>query len=520
MNGTHPAQPISRSRPRACVVGAGVGGLVTAIELALAGHDVDLLDAAPAAGGKMREVRVADRLLDCGPTVLTMHWVFEELFARAGTTLAEHVELVPATILARHAWSGGATLDLHADLERTVEAIGAFAGAKDAAGYRAFVAHTQAVYEAVRGPFLLGQRPTLWSMMTSPDVRKLSPLAVDAHRSMMRSLGSFFSDPRLVQLFGRYATYVGSSPFEAPGTLSLIAHVERQGVHYVRGGMARLASALETLARTHGVRIHYGTTATRISTKNGAVRSVVTADGEIAADVVVHAGDVAALVGGRLGADVRDAVSYDFAPGVRSLSALTLATVARATGFPLVRHNVFFGDSSRTEFDDLFRRGTLPQSPTVYVCAQDRHDEATAPAELERLFFIVNAPARADTHPLTSQEIQTCENSITALLASSNLTIEHQERVWMTPTDFAARYPGSQGAIYGRASHGMLSALNRPAARTKVKGLYLAGGSVHPGAGVPMAALSGIAAARAITSDSASIGRSRTAGTAGSTSTA
>ena len=350
-----------------------------------------------------------------------------------------------------------------------------------------------------------------------------SPFAI-AHRSMMRSLASFFTDPRLIQLFGRYATYVGSSPYEAPGTLALIAHVEREGVHYVQGGMARLASALEALAVAHGVRVRYGTSVRQIRVQGGAVRSVVADDDEIPADVVVHAGDVAALASGLLGPDVRRAVSYDFAPAVRSLSALTLATVARASGFPLVRHNVFFGADSRTEFDDLFERGRLPESPTVYVCAQDRTDgdEAAAAAGdgYERLFFIVNAPARADTDPLTPQEIQTCEKSITALLASSNLTLEHEQRVWTTPTDFADRYPGSAGAIYGRASHGMMSALNRPGARTKVRGLYVAGGTVHPGAGVPMAALSGIAAARAIQADSASTERSKTAATAGSTSTA
>lgn len=514
------AQPKSGPRRRVCVIGAGVGGLTAAIELAVAGHEVEVLEAASEPGGKMRQVVVAGQPIDCGPTVLTMHWVFEELFARAGTSLADHVRLVPAEILARHAWQDGGTLDLFADLERSVDAIGTFASAHDARGYRAFVEHTTKIYDAVAGPFLLGQRPSLWSMMTSPTVRQLSPLAVDAHRSMIRSLASFFDDPRLVQMFGRYATYVGSSPFEAPGTLSLIAHVERKGVHYVEGGMAKLSAALANLAAARGVQIRYGAKVEHVETERDSVRSVRSTYGEHRADVVVYAGDVAALGRGLLGESVRKAVDYDFAPARRSLSALTLSAVTRASGFPLVRHNVFFGADTKAEFEDLFVRRSVPRAPTVYVCAQDRSDAPPANADFERLFFIINAPADADVHTLSPEEIQTCENSMNTLLAHSNLTLEHRAQTWMTPSELEARFPGSAGAIYGRTSHGMLAALKRPSARTRVRGLYLAGGTVHPGAGVPMAALSGSAAAQAIGSDLGSTARSKTAATAGSTSTA
>lgn len=504
---------------RVCVIGAGVAGLSAAVELARQGHAVHVLEAAAAPGGKMRELEVAGRAIDSGPTVLTMAWVFEELFARAGAQLKEHVELVPAGILARHAW-GRATLDLHADLEATVDAIGSFAGAANAHGYRAFVAHTARIYDAVRDAFLLGQRPTLWSMLRDPEVRSLSPLALDAHRSMSRSLRSFFPDPRLVQLFGRYATYVGSSPYAAPGTLSLIAHVERAGVHYVRGGMARLAEALQALAVTAGAHVSYGTRVQSIEVRDGRVRAVRTEEAELPADFVVHAGDVAALAGGMLGDAASRAVDYDFPPSSRSLSAMTLSAVAEPDGFPLIRHNVFFAADGKREFEDLFGLRRVPLEPTVYLCAQDREDEVTPRARPERLFFIVNAPADGDRRSYSSEDIHACETSIETLLARSGLQLRWTDRRWTTPSQLAQLFPGSAGAIYGRTSHGMWASMRRPAARTKIGGLMVAGGSVHPGAGVPMAALSGLQAARAVCNDSDSSGRSRAAATVGSTSTA
>ncbi|RYG82230.1 FAD-dependent oxidoreductase, partial [bacterium] len=306
---------------------------------------------------------------------------------------------------------------------------------------------------------------------------------------------------------------------------SLIAHVEREGVHYVEGGMARLAEALVALAEARGVTISYGHRVTSVECARDGVQAVhveTPAGGSSrrAADVIVYAGDVGALARGFLGDAVRKAVDYDYPPAKRSLSALTLSALARTSGFPLVRHNVFFAEDGKAEFDDLFSVRRLPRHPTVYVCAQDRTDTEATPDGAERLFFIVNAPADADVRPLHEQDLLACERALTSLLERSGLTLDWEAKTWTTPTDFENRFPGSQGALYGRTSHGMLAALSRPSARSKLRGLYLAGGSVHPGAGVPMAALSGRSAARAIEADSASSGLWRRAATDGSTSTA
>ena len=195
---------------------------------------------------------------------------------------------------------------------------------------------------------------------------------------------------------------------------------------------------------------------------------------------------------------------------------------ARVSGFPLIRHNVFFSNDSRAEFSDLFTRGRLPAGPTVYVCAQDRDgSDAQAPSGPERLFCIVNAPARPAGRPLTAAEIETCESAAFRLLERCGSAIEPDRRtvVRTTPEDFATAYPSTRGALYGPATHGWKATFAREGATTRLPGLYLAGGSVHPGPGAPMAVLSGRQAALRAAKDLASISRSSPAATRGGTST-
>ncbi len=508
--------------PRATVVGGGVGGLACAIDLARRGLTVTLLERAPVVGGKMRQVEVAGAAIDAGPTVLTMRWVFEGLFTDAGTSLEQEVTLRRLHTLARHAWQDGTRLDLFADIEASAAAIGEFAGAAEARGYREFCRHTEAIFKQVSGPFIASARPTLPSLVGSLGFRGLRGIfKIDFHRSMWKALGDYFKDPRLRQLFGRYATYYGSDPFTAPATLNLIAHVEQAGVWGVEGGMIEVARAMERVARGLGVVVRCGAEVTEIATHNGKVRGVVLADGDaIAADVVVVNGDVQAVAEGRFGADCAAAVK---APPVtrRSLSAVTWTALAETRGLPLLRHNVFFSRDYAAEFADL-RAGRLPAEPTVYICAQDRGDrsdpEASGP---QRTLILVNAPPRGGEGRFVSSEIDACRRTTLQLLSRCGLdmTLEPSASSVTTPNDFAAMFPGTGGALYGAATQGWTDSLTRHAARTKLSGLYLAGGSVHPGAGVPMATLSGRYAAQSVCEDLASTAGWRPAGTAGGTST-
>jgi 1-hydroxycarotenoid 3,4-desaturase len=505
-----PATPGPKARP-VVVIGAGIGGLACAVDLARSGREVLVLERASVAGGKLREVEIDGRPLDAGPTVFTMRWVFDELFAAAGARLEDHLSLRAAEVLARHAWSRDERLDLFADIDRSSDAIDAFSGVGEGARYRDFCSRAGAVFRTLERPFIRGSRPTPLSLATRvgwrglPGLTRISPFA-----TLWSRLGQQFRDPRLRQLFGRYATYCGSSPFLSPATLMLVAHVEQQGVWLVDGGMHRVASAVAGLAERVGATLRFDSHVREIVIRNGRVDGVLVGPEDsprdlefIAADAVVFNGDVAALGAGLLGTNAKRAAA-PVEPAQRSLSAITLNVVGCSQGFPLLRHNVFFGTDYRDEFDAIFQRGGITEAPTVYVCAQDRdHTGACTTEHAERLLCLVNAPARGDSSPLDSQEISRCLQRMNRVLARCGLQIEaaSDRTITTTPSDFERLFPGSGGALYGRASHGWAASFSRPGSRSRIPGIYLAGGTVHPGPGVPMAALSGRQAATSVLSD-------------------
>ncbi len=495
---------------RVIVIGAGVGGLAAAVALAAQGAAVTVLERAAAPGGKMREVPVGDARIDAGPTVFTMRWVFEALFALAGTSLDAELSLARAELIARHAWDDSGHLDLFADLAQSADAIGDFSGARDAHGFLAFSDEARRIYNTLKGPFISSSKTNPLGLTQRVGREGLGGmLHIKPYGTLWKALGKHFRDQRLQQLFGRYATYAGSSPFLSPATLMLIAHVEQDGVWLVEGGMHQLAVTLARLAARHGAEICYATEAAEIEVRNGRVSGVRLAgpDGaRLEADAVVFNGDVSALGAGLLGGDAVRAAAPT-APTDRSLSALTWNLVATTAGLPLVRHSVFFCDDYPAEFRDIFGRQRLPQSPTVYVCAQDRGataaDTAALSGQPERLLLLVNAPAIGDRYAFTPADIARCRDDTYALLQRCGLALEHPDDAChaTTPTEFEQLFPATGGALYGRASHGWRASFQRPGARTKVPGLYLAGGSTHPGAGVPMAALSGSQAAEAVLQD-------------------
>jgi len=520
------SQTVTTAAPRShrvVVVGAGIGGLVSALLLANRGLDVTLVEAAATPGGKMRQILVDDAPVDSGPTVFTMRWVFDQLLAEVGTALESLLKLQPLNVLARHAWRGtSGYLDLFADAQRSADAIAAFSSPAEAQRFLGFCRQAQRVYTQLEGPYIRSERPSLLSMARDLGPKGLMTLAgLGPMSSLWSSLARHFHDPRLQQLFGRYATYCGSSPWSAPATLMLVAQVELDGVWAVDGGMHAVAVALADLAQARGAVLSYGCAVQQILVHNGRASGVRLADGRtLPADSVVFNGDANALAQGLLGPASQHAAPA-VQPSRRSLSAVTWSLRAHASGFPLVRHNVFFDNDYRSEFADIFQRRRLPQQGTVYVCAQDRHDDATGPAGAERLLCLVNAPADGDTRPFDAQETDPCEHRSLALLRHCGLTLQAQPHqvVRTTPADFNRLFPATGGALYGPATHGWMSAFRKPSATSALPGLYLAGGSVHPGPGVPMAAMSGRLAAATLMAHLDSTSRSQRVVISGGTST-
>jgi 1-hydroxycarotenoid 3,4-desaturase len=329
-----------------------------------------------------------------------------------------------------------------------------------------------------------------------------------------------FRDERLRQLFGRYATYCGSSPYLAPATLGMIAQVEADGVWLLTEGLYSLARGLERSARALGVQFRYDSRVLRLELDHGRIAALQLATGErLDARRVVFNGDAAALAAGLLGNAARHAAAA-LPESRRSLSALTWNLVAQTSGAPLAHHTVCFSADYAREFRELFTARRVPTEPTVYLCAQDRDSEGGRHGGgAERLLCLVNAPATGDRNAYSPDEVAACEARMRRQLERCGLALQARPegQVVTTPADFHRLYPGTGGALYGAATHGWRAAFTRPRARTRIPGLYLAGGSAHPGAGMPMAALSGLHAAACVIQDLASTHRSPTMATRGGT---
>ena len=500
--------------PKIVIIGAGIGGLAAALRLSHQGCDVTVLDMHSAAGGKMRTVASPAGPVDAGPTVLTMRPVFHALFADVGENLSEHVTLQPLETLARHYWDDGTKLDLSADPAQSLANVTSAFGAKAGREFSKFSNRAARLFAAFDAPMMRTATPN--QMAVTKTVLRNPALILDMapHRTMAGLLQSSFSNTHLAQLFGRYATYVGGSPYASPAILSLIWQAEAQGVWSIKGGMHQLAQSITTLAEARGAVFQYNTQATRITQQNGRTSGVQTADAHFPADIVLFNGDPRALHAGMLGEGVKAAVQEDQV-SPRSLSAYVHAFAAKPSGVDLAHHTVFFGHDPKAEFAAL-AKGEMPTDATLYMCAQD-HGHKAADA-LQRFEIIMNGPpVLRDAH----KEKPPCQTQIFARLQQFGLTFSPTPGpdALTTPQGFDQLFPASNGSLYGRSPHGLTAAFKRPTARTPIPGLYLCGGGTHPGAGVPMATLSAAHAAAAIMTDHASTLTSPQTATRGGTLT-
>ncbi|MGQ9491552.1 MAG: phytoene desaturase family protein [Anaerolineae bacterium] len=510
-------------RKHIVVIGAGIGGLSAAIRLAAAGQQVTVVEKNSHVGGKMGEVRREGFRWDTGPSVITMRPVFEELFQAAGRRLEEYIELLPVEPLTRYFYGDGTVLDATRDLARMVEQIRRL-DAHDVEGYLAYLSYVARLHRVTGPAFIYGAPPT-WRTVTQ--VAPADALRLEPWLTMDAAIRRYVRSPHLRQLLGRFATYVGGSPFRAPATLNVIAHVElNEGIWYPRGGVYAIAAGLERLARELGVTIRTGCAVARIHVPgtseapglSGPLQAtgVVLADGErIAADAVLSNVDVAHTLTNLL---PREAVDLGrlrrLTRAEPSCSGFILLLGVRGEFPQLAQHNIFFSSDYPREFDDIFRRGVPPDEPTVYVAITSKADPGHAPPGHENWFVLVNAPAIGQERVGSAgerrqpwdweQEKAPYRNRVLATLARFGLDVRQRivvEEIF-TPADLARQTGSWRGALYGASPNNMLAAFRRPPVRDpRVVGLYYAGGTTHPGGGVPMVVLSGRLAAKTILAD-------------------
>ncbi|HVM14559.1 MAG TPA: phytoene desaturase family protein [Egibacteraceae bacterium] len=477
---------------RVVVVGAGVGGLAAAARLAAVGHDVVVCEQAATVGGKLARHEADGFAWDTGPSLLTMPQVLEELFAATGDPLDGVLRLHPVEPIARYRFHDGTVLDSTADLDAFCDRLDDALRPGSGDDWRRLMRRAGAMWRAVEQPFL--RSPIGGARWFARQALRLGDLATVAPHRSLRSLGrTHLRDPRLRILLNRYATYTGSDPRRAPAALAVIPYAEQRfGAWYVEGGLYRIADALAERACERGAQIRTGADVRGISLSGGRVTGVTLADGErLRADVVVANADAAHVYRDLLAPSAGRRAAAALRRAVPSLSGfVVLLGLSGRTPDP-VHHRVLFPRHYDGEFDAIFGRHPRPVTdPTVYVASPD--DAAAAPAGAESWFVLVNAPRHGIVDWADEGLADDYAGHVLAVLASRGLDVRHRvvTRRVVSPADLALRTRAPGGAIYGTSSNGLRSAFRRPANVTAVPGLFLVGGSSHPGGGLPLVVLS------------------------------
>ncbi len=487
---------------KAIVIGAGVAGLTAAIRLAGQGWDVNVYEKNPTVGGKMNEHHAQGFRWDIGPSVITMRGVFHDLFASVGRNLEDYITLLPVEPLTRYFYPDGTVLDASRDLPKMTDQI-AQLNERDVEGYLRYLSYAARIHRITGPVFIYNDPPKLWDILSVP-LHEMP--AVDPLRTMSGAINSFVESPKLRQLFGRFATYTGASPYSAPATLNVIAHVElTEGVWYPRGGIYAIADGLQKLALELGVEINAGCGVQQINVEQGTATGVVLADGQtVQADAIVANLDVSMVYEKLLPSNIATQQRVEELTSVEpSCSGFIMLLGVEGTNEQLAHHNIYFSSDYPAEFRDIFDRGVPPADPTIYISISGKTDPDHAPDGCENWFVLVNAPPLGDAYDWNANT-QQYRNLVLDKLAGYGLDVRQRiryEQIY-TPADLERMTNARRGALYGASSNSKWTAFRRPNNRAHdVKGLYFAGGTTHPGGGVPMVMLSGKVAARMVAED-------------------
>lgn len=467
------------------IIGAGIGGLATAVRLAAAGEEVTVWEKNASPGGKLSQLRMGAYRFDTGPSLFTLPRLVEELYELCGERMENHLPIQKLGASCRYFYSDGSAFTFYHDPQVLSEEL-ARQGFAEEQAIRKRLEAARETYDLSAPVFLFSDFHRLKNFNTPPYrriARKLGKL--DFLRTMHGANRRDFRDPRMVRLFDRYATYNGSSPYRAPATLNMIAHLEHNlGAFFPEKGIYSIAEELHRLAERHGARFRFLSPVERIITEKRKAVGLSAAGITLRYERIVSDVDVRYLAEHLLDKHPLRGRLHRAEP---SSSALIFFWNMERTFPELGVHNVFFAEDYRSEFRHLFN-GELTDDPTVYLFISSKIVTGDAPSGCENWYAMVNAPAdrRQDWKSIVDKTRRRVLDKIGRALGTDIAASIVAERT-CTPQDIETRTMSVCGALYGAASNSVLAAfLRHPNSLSSLKNLHFVGGSVHPGGGIPL----------------------------------
>lgn len=478
---------------KAVIVGAGLGGLSASIYLKAKGWDVDVYEAQSFPGGKAAEEYLDGYRFDIGPSLVTMPWVFEDVFKTAGKNIDQELTMVKLKEICTYYLSDGTYLKAWSDLEKfgnELEQI--YEGSQGL--WKRFLKEAEKAYKLGGELFLtkpIHEAHTLFKFST---LSKLIRLAGIHPLSTLNKINSkFFEDPRLVQLFNRYATYNGSNPYQTPATMLIIPFVEYNGGGYgIKEGIYEIPKKIHKAAEDLDVQFFFEEKVEKINVEKKKIHGITIESGFKEYDVVISDADVLYTYEKLLELpQAKKAKRYrKLEP---SSSGIVFYWGINRTFEELSVNNIFFSSDYPAEFQAMFKNKTMPKEPTVYVNITSKLNPSDAPKDCENWFVLLNAPAddNQDWDTLVSHARKAVIKLLSKRLGVDIKTHIETEGI-LTPPDIQRRTSSTHGSLYGISSNTTKAAFLRHRNRSKhIKGLYFCGGSAHPGGGMPLVLLSG-----------------------------
>ncbi len=481
------------------IIGAGIGGLASACLLAAENHQVTVFEQQANVGGKMNRFEKNGFVFDTGPSLLTMPHILEKLYQKCGISLEKELTLKKLSPICRYFYQDDTVFNCFDDRLATLEEIRKIAP-EDELAYTEFLNYAEDIYKKTANAFIYNP---LYSLTDFKQLDLFSFFGIDAFSTVSKRVDQKFKSEYLRMFFKRFTTYNGSSPYQAPATLNVIPHVEiNQGGFYIDDGLYQLAESLYNLAESLGVVFHFDATVQQIITKSKTVTGIEVNDQIIESDFVVSNSDATETITKLLDSSAISTSKKQKAAYIEpSCSGFVLLLGVDTKFEQLAHHNIFFSQNYQQEFDQIFDAKVMPGDPTIYVANTSFSNAAHAPDNGSNLFVLVNAPYLSEAYDWDSKK-ETYGDFIVEQLEQrglNNLSRHIIIKECITPSDFYQKYSSNKGSIYGTSSNSKFSAFVRPRNKFKgLNGLYLVGGSTHPGGGIPLVVQSALNAVELI----------------------